>query len=252
MMLSKNAIKYYSTLLNKKYRQRERKFLVEGKRLVEEALKSRFECEVLIATQKFSNENAGLFEAFGTTVKIEVVKEVDFKRLSDTKNSQGIIGAFKMGQIDFVFNQKTDFILALESISDPGNVGTIIRNADWFGIADILLSEDCTDIFNPKVLRASMGSVFHVDFSDSVDFYLELENLKKSGYKILVADMDGENVYSYVKEEKIVLVVCNEAHGPSAKLIELANQKITIPKKGKAESLNVASASAVLLNELTK
>jgi TrmH family RNA methyltransferase len=97
-----------------------------------------------------------------------------------------------------------------------------------------------------------MGSVFHVEFNENIDFYLELKRLKESGYKIAVTDMNGNDIYNYNKPEKLVIVVCNEAHGPSEKLIELADYKITIPKKGKAESLNVASASAVILNELTK
>lgn len=251
-MLSKNAVKYYSTLLNKKYRQRERKFIVEGKRLVEEALNSKFNCEVLITTNKFTEENSDYLEVNALGTNVELVKEADFKRLSDTKNPQGIIGIFLKGNLNFVFEPAANFILALENISDPGNVGTIIRNADWFGVKEVMLSEECADVFNPKVLRASMGSVFHIEFSDTIDFYLEIENLKKAGYKILLADMSGENIYHYSKSEKIVLVVCNEAHGPSQNILELADHKITIPQKGKAESLNVASASAVLLNELSK
>lgn len=251
-MLSKNAIKYYSTLLNKKYRDRERKFIVEGKRLLEEALSSKFEPELVVVTQNYFDENEVEVGRISQQVKTEIVKEVDFKRLSDTKNPQGILGVFSKGHISFVFEPKTDFVLALENISDPGNVGTIIRNADWFGVREILLSKECADVFNPKVLRASMGSVFHVDLSDNIDFYLEIENMKKNGYKILLADMTGENIYNYKKSEKVILILSNEAHGPTQNIIDLADNKLTIPKKGTAESLNVASASAVLLSELTK
>lgn len=251
-VLSKNAVKYYSTLLNKKYRDRERKFIVEGKRLVEEAVKSDFECEIITVTENFADENKQFISDISKKCRVERVKELDLKRMSDTQSPQGIVGIFLKSKLNFVFEAKTNLVLGMENISDPGNVGTIFRNADWFGIKQIILSSECAEVFNPKVLRASMGSVFHVEFFDTVDLYHELEHLKESGYTIAVADMNGESIHNYSKPEKLVIVVCNEAHGPSERLIELADVKLTIPVKGKAESLNVASASAVILSELTK
>lgn len=251
-MLSKNGVKYYSTLLLKKYRDRERKFIVEGKRLVEEALNSSFECEVVVVTQKFVDLYPELISNIRNNHTLEIVKEVDFKRMTDTQNPQGILAVLKKKNLKFMFEPNSNFILALENISDPGNLGTIFRNADWFGIGQIILSNDSAEVYNPKVLRASMGSVFHVEFSDGLDLYHELTHLKEKGYQIVTADMDGENVYSFNKPEKFVLVLCNEAHGASDKLLKITDTQITIPRKGKAESLNVASASAVLLSELTK
>jgi len=251
-MLSKNAVKYYSTLLHKKYRDRERKFIVEGKRLVEEAINSKFKCGIIAATQKYIDENNELVKRISQSISIEVVKEVELKRMTDTQTPQGIVAVFNKEELKFSFEPKTELILVLENISDPGNLGTIFRNADWFGIEQIILSSDCSEVFNPKVLRASMGSVFHVEFFDSVDLYGELEKLKNTGYEIAVANMEGESIYQYSKPEKLAITVCNEAHGPSETLLKLVNTKLTIPAKGKAESLNVASASAVILNELTK
>ena len=251
-MLSKNAVKYYTTLLNKKYRDRERKFIVEGKRLVEEAVKSNFKCEIILMTEKFLESEETFVEELSNGNRVDTVKEVDINRISDTQNPQGILAVLEKGKINFIFEPNTKLILAMENISDPGNVGTIFRNADWFGISQVLLSEECAEVFNPKVLRASMGSIFHVEFNDNSDFYLELKRLKEDGYKIAVADMNGDNIYQFKKPDNLVIVLCNETHGPSEKLLELADNKITIPKKGKAESLNVASASAVILNEFTK
>lgn len=251
-MLSKNAVKYYSTLLHKKYRDRERKFIVEGKRLVEEAVNSSFECEIIICTENFVNGNKEFISKVEKKCRVETVKEVDFKRLSDTQAPQGILGIFAKEKLSFVFEPRTNLILAMENISDPGNVGTIFRNADWFGVKQIILSGECAEVFNPKVLRASMGSVFHIDFFNTVDLFMELQKLKENGYTIAIAGMKGTNIYEFSKHEKLVITVCNEAHGPSEKLIEAADIEITIPAKGKAESLNVASASAVILNELTK
>lgn len=251
-MLSKNAIKYYSTLLQKKYRDRERKFIVEGKRLIEEAVNSSFECEIIICTENFVIGNKKFISKVEKNCRVETVKEVDFKRLSDTQTPQGILGIFAKEKLSFVFEPHTNLILAMENISDPGNVGTIFRNADWFGVKQIILSKDCAEVFNPKVLRASMGSVFHIEFVDTVELYDELKRLKENKYTTAVADMSGENIYDYSIPQKLVITVCNEAHGPSQKLLELADVKLTIPQKGKAESLNVASASAVILSELTK
>ncbi len=251
-MLSKNAVKYYSTLLQKKYRDRERKFIVEGKRLIEEAIDSSFECETIICTENFVKNNKEFFLQIEKGFRVEIVKEIDFKRLSDTQTPQGILGVFSKGNFSFIFEPKTDLVLAMENISDPGNVGTIFRNADWFGIKQIILSKECAEVFNPKVLRASMGSVFHIEFFDTVELNDELKRLKEKKYTIAVADMNGDNIYNYTRPQKLVITVCNEAHGPSQKLLELADVKLTIPRKGKAESLNVASASAVILSELTK
>jgi TrmH family RNA methyltransferase len=251
-MLSKNAVKYYSTLLQKKYRDRERKFIVEGKRLIEEAIDSSFECETIICTENFVKNNKEFFLQIEKGFRVEIVKEIDFKRLSDTQTPQGILGVFSKGNFSFIFEPKTDLVLAMENISDPGNVGTIFRNADWFGIKQIILSKECAEVFNPKVLRASMGSVFHIEFFDTVELNDELKRLKENKYTIAVADMNGDNIYNYTRPQKLVITVCNEAHGPSQKLLELADVKLTIPRKGKAESLNVASASAVILSELTK
>lgn len=251
-MLSKNAVKYYSNLLHKKYRDKERKFFVEGKRLVEEAIQSKFKCEVIAATEAFTDDNYEFISKVSKNHSVEVVKAIELKKMTDTQSPQGIVAVFSKGEPDYNFAPKTNLILALENISDPGNVGTIFRNADWFGVKQIILSDECAEVFNPKVLRASMGSVFHVDFYDTLDVYSELQKLKNEGYSIAVADMSGENIYSYERPKKLVITVCNEAHGPSEKLLDLSDIKLTIPAKGKAESLNVASASAVILSELTK
>ena len=143
-------------------------------------------------------------------------------------------------------------IVALENISDPGNLGTIIRNCDWFGVNNILLSKECAEIYNQKVIRASMGSLFHLSIIEENDLINSLKDLKTKNYDIVTADLDGENLYKFKRGKDIAIVFCNEANGPSKELLKISNRKITIPQKGKAESLNVASASAVILSELTR
>jgi TrmH family RNA methyltransferase len=146
----------------------------------------------------------------------------------------------------------SNLIVALDNISDPGNAGTIIRNCDWFGIKELILGENCVELYNPKVLRASMGSVFHLEISETQNLIDTLKKLKEKGYSIICTDMKGENVFKYYLGEKSIIIFSNEAAGPSQEILNLADKKITIPQIGNAESLNVASASAVILAEFTK
>jgi len=252
-MLTKNQIKHYSSLLSKKYRLQEKKFIVEGIKLVEEALISEYSCEIIIAVKEFAEEDQNLLKRLDKRkITTEIVKSTDFEKLSDTKNPQGIIGVFHFKQQCSSDFKHEKLIVALENISDPGNLGTILRNCDWFGIKNVLLSPDCAEIYNPKVIRASAGSVFHLDIYEEKDLYNVLVELKKNGFVILCADLNGENLYSFSRSSKTILVLANEANGPTEKLLQSCDSKITIPRIGKAESLNVASASAVILSEITK
>lgn len=251
-MISKNQIKYYSSLLHKKQRKEEGKFLVEGPKLILEALNYSFECELIIHTPAFGDENDDyLNEIARNKIPIEVVKKIDFDKMADTKHPQEIIGIFfeKKSEVDF---EKENLIVALETINDPGNLGTIIRNCDWFGIKTIIVNSECAEIFSPKVIRASAGSLFHLKIIEGKNFTELLNELKKEGYELLCADINGENIFAYEPEQKSVLILANEANGPSNELLNVCTKTITVPKIGKAESLNVASASAILLSQLTK
>ena len=252
-MLTKNKLKYYSSLLQKKNRIAENKFIVEGKKLVEEGIISGFKPEIVFCTNLFfENEKDYMNKIIPGSVRFENIKNPEFEKLCDTKSPQGIAAVFnkKEKSDEIIFDKK--IIAALENISDPGNMGTIFRNCDWFGVEDVIISKDCAEVYNPKVLRASMGSVFHLNIVESENFISILKNYKKQNYDIVIADLDGENLYKFKSGKNIVIVFCNEANGPSEELLKLSNRKINIPQKGKAESLNVASASAVILSELTK
>ena len=250
-MLTKNELKYYSSLLQKKHRNNEKKFLVEGQRSVSEALQSSYKCDLVIITQDYYSVNKiDIEREIDPNLRIEIVSNSVFNKLSDTKSPQGIVGIFHTTPP--AENSKPDLAVALENISDPGNVGTIIRNCDWFGIKKAILSNDCADVYNPKVVRSTMGSLFHLDVGETENFYTTLKELQMEGYDLLCADMTGENVYEFKLNKKSVVVFCNEANGPTEKLLTLIDKKITIPKIGNAESLNVANASAVILSQLTR
>jgi len=253
--MTKEKLKYYSSLLLKKYRELEKKFLVEGTKLISEAINSGYSCEILMFTNRFAeDENMFLMNIKKKRIVYEVINRHELDKLCETKTPQGIIGVFdyKYPLESQDYAKSGPVFVALEDITDPGNMGAILRNCDWFGITKVMLSRGCVEIVNPKVIRSSAGSVFHLNIFDSDNFYKEIELLKKDNYDILIADLDGSDLYSYKKKKKIVIVLSNEANGPSKQILDLSDLVITIPKKGRAESLNVGSASAVFLAELTK
>ena len=253
-MISKTELQYYSSLLNKKYRQAENKFIVEGKKSVFEGLNSNYNCEIIFITSKFADENKDIVSRLSKVKKKFIsLKQKEFEKISDTETPQGIAAVFQKPKNIFLLTAFTEdkIVVMLDNISDPGNLGTIIRNCDWFGIKNILLSESSVDYTNPKVIRSSMGSVFHVNIYEDVKVNL-LNKLKENNFELLCADTQGENIFTYKSAKKKILILSSESHGPSKEIEKLSDKKICIPKFGKAESLNVASASAVLLAELTK
>ena len=250
-MISKNELKYFSGLLKKKFREKDKKFIAEGERIVEEGLRSNFKCEKIIVTHEFYEKKHNHLDELVTNQDIlAIIKYQEFKKISDTINSQGIIAVFHIPLKGTQPEQiKTNLVVCLENISDPGNVGTILRNCDWFGINEIILTKGCAEIYNPKTIRASMGAIFHLNIIDEKDTNYLL-SLKVKDYKFLTADLKGENIYNFKFPVKSVIAFANEASGPSPELLKISDSLITIPKYGDAESLNVASASAVILSHL--
>lgn len=250
--MTRAELKYYTSLTLKKNRIEEAKFVVEGIKLIGEAISSDYYCEAIFYTNAVSEKEEEFVESLRKKVlRIEEIRREDLCRLADSKTPQEVIAVFYYDDKKDK-EPKGELIVALESINDPGNLGTILRSCDWFGVSTILLSENCAEIYNPKVIRASAGSVFHLDILESEDFYQQLTELKNKNYKICCADLAGENIYNFTKQSKLVLVMANEANGPTDELLSLCDLKITIPKKGNAESLNVATASAIILSELSK
>ena len=246
-MLTKNELKYYSSLLQKKTRKEEDTFIAEGKRLVEEGLKSDFKCEIVLYTNEFNSNYPEFIQSIQQPS--ELITESEFRKVSATKNPQGIAAVFKMKKSP-ALDDKKPLVIALEDISDPGNLGTILRSCEWFGAKEILVSETCAEIYNPKTLRASMGAAFYLDIIEPANFYDELSHLKKEkAFKIITADMNGENLYQFNFPDKSVIVFCGEANGPSDKLLSLSDEQITIPKFGSVESLNVANAASIILSQ---
>jgi TrmH family RNA methyltransferase len=239
MSLSKNHIKLITSLSQKKYRQKHKLFVVEGVKVVQEFLNSSYELDIV-----FSSDTD-----FSSTNKFIEVTDQELKKISSLKNPNKVLAIFKIpNQINPIMG---GLILALDSINDPGNLGTIIRLCDWFGIEQLVCSNETVDCFNSKVVQASMGSLTRVAVS-----YLDLKKyLQNASLPIFVADMDGLNVYKTKLPDSAVLVLGNEANGISDEIKQLVTTKITIPRYGafqQTESLNVATASAILLSEFRR
>lgn len=251
-MISKNELKYYSSLLIKKFRQMEAKFLVEGLKIVEEGLKSGYKCEAVFVTPAFINSFPDVINILNKkTNRVLELKSIDFQKISDTKSPQGIAAVFNKNYPKknlSVLNEKV--IVLIDNISDPGNLGTIIRTCDWFGLYNILITDQSVEYLNPKVIRATMGSLFHLNIYDEI-YENDLVNLKSNGYQIVCADTKGKNVLTYKPYKKTIITFSNESIGPSEKIRNLSDEFVTIPGKGRAESLNVSSAAAIILSRFT-
>lgn len=250
-MISKSDIKYFSSLNQKKYRKKENRFLAEGLKIVLEGIKSKYECEVILVTYEFADKQSDVIKYLKKeNLAIELINFHDFQKISDTKTPQGIIGVFKYEALNFSMNKNhSNLLVYFDNISDPGNLGTIIRTCHWFDIKEILISPNSSEFLNPKVVRASMGSIFHLKIYDDVEINV-LKEIKSSGYKIICSDLRGENIFNFKFPERFVITLSSESAGPSEELVSLADKSVTIPKFGNAESLNVSVAAGIILSRI--
>ena len=199
--LSSNQLKQVTKLQQKKFREEEKKFFVEGFRGVEEAINSDWEIEMLITTAKsYSSDMGG--KVFSAATKKRIlpfeISEKEFAKLSDTENAQGILAI--VHQKNFQLNAQNSLLYALrstliafDSVNDPGNLGTMLRTCDWFGVDGILLGKNCVELFNPKVVRASMGAIFHLPIFVEQDLGKEIPTLKENGFHVATATVHAKN-----------------------------------------------------------
>ncbi|GIM50291.1 TrmH family RNA methyltransferase [Capnocytophaga stomatis] len=237
-MVSKNQIKLIQKLQQKKYRFQHQMFIVEGKKSILEFLQPNFDVEQIFVTEYFSEKLP--------KNKTTITTKEELKKISSLKNPDEGFAIFKIPKAQPI--QHKGLILVLDDVRDPGNLGTIIRLCDWFGVQQLVCSEETVDCYNPKVVQASMGSLTRVNIH-----YTDLQNfLNNTTLPIYATAMDGENVYKTDFQENFILIMGNEANGISEEIFKFASKKITIPRFGQlqqTESLNVATATAILLSE---
>ncbi|MCQ4034946.1 RNA methyltransferase [Kaistella montana] len=238
-MLTAHKIKILQSLDKKKFRQKYNLFLVEGNKTIKEIPLSRYKISEIFSVNP---SELGIKEISTTEITPNELKKISF--LQHPKDSVAVCEL-----LEPVFSQDVPVQLILDGIQDPGNLGTIIRLADWFGIEQIICSEDTVDFYNPKVIQASMGSFLRVNIN-----YQNIENyLQNSGAAIIGTDMDGENFYQFDFPEKFNLIFGNEGNGIRPNIEQLLTHKITIPRFGKSkstESLNVSMAAGIILGQI--
>jgi len=240
-MVSKNQIKLITSLQQKKYRFANKLFFAEGVKVIQELVQSNFELEHLYTTQNDFEEVSD--------VKKTLIHESDLKKISALSTPNSCLAVFKI-PTEKIINE-SGLILALDSIRDPGNLGTILRLCDWFGVNQLLCSKETVDIYNPKVVQATMGSIARVNVN-----YVDLDAfIVQAKLPVFGTFMDGNNIYKSILPQEGIIVMGNEANGISEELEKLIKNRLTIPRFGnlqKTESLNVATATAIILSEFRR
>ncbi|MGM8250349.1 TrmH family RNA methyltransferase [Clostridium perfringens] len=241
-----NLFKEIKKLKEKKHRIKSNKYLIEGLRFVEEAIKSKVSIDSIIFTESFKEKNPDLFLKINENIKLIQMNEALLKQLCSTENPQGIVGVINMQNKEL---KSGELVVLVDKVQDPGNMGTIIRTAHAAGAAGIVMTKGTVDIYNDKTLRSTMGSIFYIPIveDDSLDF---LKSLKKEGYKLVVSSLQGKNnFFEENLQGKVMIAVGNEGNGVSDEVYDIADIKVKIPMPGEAESLNVAVATSIMIYE---
>lgn len=249
-------IKLIRSLHGKKYRDELNKFIIEGEKLFEEALEYNINIAFAILSESFSElEKAAVFEMELKSRGIPVFYAEDriFKEAGETETPQGVIAVAEKTAPDFddVIERERIYLLLLDEVRDPGNVGTIIRTADACGIDAVVLAKGCADLYNSKTIRSTMGSLFHIPVIQNADISEILNRTKEKGIISLGADPHSKlNCIEMPALERSIIVIGNEAQGIRPQTIEQLDYRVSIPMHGKAESLNAGIAAAIMMYEV--
>ena len=245
-MLSKNTVKFIKSLHQKKYRLESGKFFVEGEKSVVEVLQSSFTVDLLLVTQEFATKHATLLS--GKAFEVLFVTPNQLEQLGQYQSNDAALAVVQMKANQAFLPEKGELILALDEVRDPGNLGTIIRIADWYGIKKLIFSSHTAEFYNPKVIQSSMGSFTRVQF-----YYADLaQAFQEWKLPVYGAFLEGESIHELTNPTPGVLLLGNESQGISKEVEKWVSSKITIPSFGKAESLNVAIATAIFCDNFKR
>ena len=244
-MITKNTIKQIAALRQQKFRKELGLFVVEGRKMTEELLRSDFETVGLYTTEAFLADQSTFGEA-------ETVSEMQMQQMSNQDTPPGILAVVRIPkQGDLQTHSR--FVLALDGIANPGNMGTLIRTAEWFGIGDVVCSMDCVELWNPKTVQATMGSLFRVKVWKT-DLSTYLQQAQREGKAVYGALLEGENLFRMKAKPEGVIVIGSESHGIRNEVLPCLTHPITIPRVGGSatESLNAAVAGGIVMGEITR
>ena len=241
-MPGKSKVKYIQSLGFKKFRDEVHAFVAEGPKVIRELLLEKVNVQELFATKEWIDGNKNLL----TNVSITEITQQELERISFLTTPNQVLAIVKKPGDEVKINCKGKITLMLDTIQDPGNMGTIIRTADWFGVSQIICSHDCADIYNPKVVQASMGCIARV-----MVYYTELKDFLKQQEQIRIyaATLEGKDAGA-TKIHEGIIIIGNESRGIHPEILDMANVKINIRRIGKAESLNAAVAAGIILSHI--
>mgnify|MGYP000966769372 FL=1 len=249
------SIKYIKSLHNKKYRDLHQCFLVEGQKMVSEAMSSNFGIEMLVFSESYTGTLPNREEVLQGTRYLKVTEQI-FKSLSDTQSPQGVLAVVKPKDWSYqqIIELPKGFLIILDGIKDPGNLGTIVRTVDAAGGDGVIMINECVDPYNPKAVRATMGSVFRVPIFQVNDTEALLkESLVKTNWHIAASGLQGDDVFIWQADyPKIALVMGSESHGVSQQVMDMSHSVVQIPMAGDAESLNASVAAGILTYEISR
>ncbi len=247
-------IKNIKKLKEKKYRDEKKEYIIEGIKLIEEAITENAKIKMIIVCEECLKNEAIEQKLLYQIAKYNCiyVNEKVFTSITDVKNPQGMLAVIEMENGEEVINYNDDVIFVLDGIQDPGNLGTILRTIDSAGLSQVIVSKDTVDAYNPKVVRSTMGAIFRVKVIESQDIIRTMKNIKKHKYEILVTSLEAtDNIYD-IDYTKKMIVIGNEANGVSQAVLDIADEKIKIPMLGKTESLNAAVATSIIAYEYVR
>lgn len=245
-MLSKSQISFIKSLHQKKYRKEHGLFIVEGIKSIKEFFQSSYQIHTIF----YNSEQYNLLPKLPANINLFEVKNAELDKISTLQTPQGFLALIHIPKNrELALKElKNQFTLVLDGVQDPGNMGTIIRTADWFGFKNIICSADCVEVFNPKTVQATMGSLARVNIYEA-DLPALLE---KNTIPVFGALLDGESIYKTQWGAEGLVILGNEGKGISAEVIKKINKPVTIPRIGEAESLNVAVSAAIFCAELVR
>ena len=247
------TVKYIRKIKEKKYRELDRVYVIEGEKLIREAIEENAKIKNIVISENAIETLTEDFKNIINNYSCMYVSDKVFSMLTDVVNPQGSLAVIERNDISEQYiNFNEEMIIVLDGIGDPGNLGTILRTIDSAGLSQVIVSKNTTDSYNPKVVRSTMGAIFRVNVIVSEDLTHTLEELKKQGYETIATSLDtSESIYDMQKGKKAV-VIGNEANGVSENILKAVDKKVKIPMLGKTESLNASVATGIVVYEYVR
>ena len=247
-------IKSVRKLKEKKYRDLENAYIIEGIKIIKEAIQEKANIKQIIMCENFTDNNDLDKDTLYEIAKHNLiyVTEKVFNLITDVKTPQGIIAVIEKNNANTQIDYSQDIIIALDDLQDPGNLGTILRTVDSANLNQIILSKNSADPYNPKVVRSTMGGIFRVNIIETENLQETLKNMQKNNFKIMVTSLNTKNSIYDIDYTKKVIVIGNEANGVSKAIQDMADEKVKIPMLGKTESLNASVATGIMIYEYVR